>query len=80
VRQSVDADGHLLGDAVTNCGVRVVEGQHRTYITDFIRDARAGGCSVGIPPANLGFRLVREDTPAIARIVARLLNQLRRVA
>jgi formylglycine-generating enzyme required for sulfatase activity len=80
VRQSVDADGHLLGDAVTNCGVRVVEGQHRTYVTDFIRDARAGGCSVGIPPANLGFRLVREDTPTIARIVARLLNQLRRVA
>jgi formylglycine-generating enzyme required for sulfatase activity len=80
VRQSVDADGHLLGDAVTNCGVRVVEGQHRTYITDFIRDARAGGCSVGKPPANLGFRLVREDTPTIARIVARLLNQLRRVA
>ena len=42
-----------------NCGVRVVEGQHRTYVTDFIRDARAGGCAVGTPPANLGFRLVR---------------------
>ncbi len=41
----------------TNCGVRVVEGRHRTYVTDFIRDARA----VGKPPANLGFRLVRED-------------------
>src|SRR5438046_3149172 len=26
-----------------NCGVRVVEGRHRTYVTDFIRDARAGG-------------------------------------
>ena len=24
-----------------NCGVRVVEGRHRTYVTDFIRDARA---------------------------------------
>jgi hypothetical protein len=42
-----------------NCGVRVVEGQHRTYVTDFIRDALAGGCAVGTPPANLGFRLVR---------------------
>jgi formylglycine-generating enzyme required for sulfatase activity len=45
-----------------NCGVRVVEGQHRAYVTDFIRDARAGGCAVGIPPDNLGFRLVREHT------------------
>jgi formylglycine-generating enzyme required for sulfatase activity len=45
----------------TNCGVRVVEGRHRTYVTDFIRDARSGGCAVGKPPANLGFRLVRGD-------------------
>jgi formylglycine-generating enzyme required for sulfatase activity len=80
VRQSVDADGRLLDDPVTNCGVRVVEGQHRTYITDFIRDARAGGCSVGVPPANLGFRLVREDTPTIARVIARLVGHLRRIA
>jgi formylglycine-generating enzyme required for sulfatase activity len=42
-----------------NCGVRVVERRHRTYVTDFIRDARSGGCAVGKPPANLGFRLVR---------------------
>ena len=46
--------------ATVNCGVRVVEGQHRSYVTDFIRDARAGGCAAGIPPSNLGFRLVRE--------------------
>ena len=31
------------------------------YISDFIRDARGGGCSVGTPPAYLGFRLVRDD-------------------
>lgn len=43
-----------------NCGVRVVEGRHRTYVTDFVRDARAGGCAVGTPPANLGFRLVQD--------------------
>ena len=43
-----------------NCGVRVLEGQYRAYVTDFIRDARAGGCAVGIPPDNLGFRLMRE--------------------
>lgn len=45
---------------VINCGVRVVAGQHRAYVTDFIRDAKGGGCTGGKPPANLGFRLVRE--------------------
>ena len=48
--------------ATVNCGVRVAEGVHRAYVTDFIRDARAGGCAQGVPPANLGFRLVREET------------------
>ena len=48
------------GATTVNCGVRVVEGQHRAYVTDFVRDARAGGCAAGIPPSNLGFRLVRE--------------------
>ena len=33
-------------------------------MTDFVRDARGGGCAVGKPPNNLGFRLVRE---ALAR-------------
>jgi hypothetical protein len=47
-----------------NGGVRVVEGQHRTYVADFIRDARAGGCAVGTPPANLGFRLVPDGGAA----------------
>jgi formylglycine-generating enzyme required for sulfatase activity len=60
VRQTIDASDKPVGEPLENCGVRVVEGRHRTYITDFIRDARAGGCSVGVPPANLGFRLVRE--------------------
>ena len=45
--------------AIANCGVRVVEGRHRTYMSDFIRDPRTGGCAVGKPPLNLGFRLVR---------------------
>ena len=57
----------------TNCGVRVVAGAHRTYMTDFIRDPRTGGCAAGVPPANLGFRLVVEDQkpPALNRIVER---------
>jgi hypothetical protein len=41
----------------------VVEGRHRAYVTNFVRDARAGGCAVGVPPANLGFRLVRSVAP-----------------
>jgi formylglycine-generating enzyme required for sulfatase activity len=47
------------GLATVNCGVRVVAGRHRSYMTDFIRDPRSGGCAVGVPPAYLGFRLVR---------------------
>jgi hypothetical protein len=27
----------------------------------FVKDAKGGGCSVGTPPDNLGFRLVRDD-------------------
>jgi formylglycine-generating enzyme required for sulfatase activity len=63
VRQKIDASDAAIDRPVENCGVRVVEGQHRTYVTNFIRDARAGGCAVGVPPANLGFRLVRDDGP-----------------
>jgi formylglycine-generating enzyme required for sulfatase activity len=54
-------DGGSAQVVTTNCGVRVVEGRHRTYVTDFIRDARGGGCAFGAPPSNLGFRLVREE-------------------
>jgi formylglycine-generating enzyme required for sulfatase activity len=45
---------------IVNCGVRIIEGQHRAYITNCIRDARGGGCSVGAPPDHLGFRLVKD--------------------
>lgn len=44
-----------------NCGVRVAEGSHRALMIAFFRDPKAGACSIGIPPANLGIRLVRED-------------------
>ena len=60
-RSAIDAAGEAA--TVAYCGIRVVEGRHRTYISDFVRDARAGGCSVGTPPSNLGFRLVRDDDP-----------------
>lgn len=45
------------------CGVKVLEGRHRTLLSDFVRDAKAGGCSTGVPPDNLGFRLVRDRGP-----------------
>jgi formylglycine-generating enzyme required for sulfatase activity len=48
------------GRVTVNCGIRVVAGRHRSYMTDFVRDPRSGGCAVGVPPANLGFRLVRD--------------------
>jgi len=61
----------------TNCGVRVVQGAHRTYMTDFIRDPRTGGCAAGVPPANLGFRLVVEDRnwQALQKIIVATFSQ-----
>ncbi|HYW58956.1 MAG TPA: SUMF1/EgtB/PvdO family nonheme iron enzyme [Xanthobacteraceae bacterium] len=74
-RGVLDAAGQPHGPATMNCGVRVVEGRHRTYVTDFIRDTRAGGCAAGTPPTHLGFRLVREDDmPAVA---ARVFDRIR---
>jgi formylglycine-generating enzyme required for sulfatase activity len=67
VRTVLDDSG-LVISTNSNCGVRVAEGQHRAYVTDFIRDARAGGCAAGVPPANLGFRLVREQLPLMSRL------------
>lgn len=70
VRSRIDEAGKA-GRPTVNCGVRVAEGAHRAYVTDFIRDARAGGCAQGVPPANLGFRLVREEPSWVASISAR---------
>jgi formylglycine-generating enzyme required for sulfatase activity len=66
VRTRLDGNGQAISKN-SNCGVRVAEGQHRTYITDFIRDARAGGCAAGVPPDHLGFRLVRERNSWISQ-------------
>jgi len=60
LRMTIDPAG-AVRVTNTNCGVRVVQGAHRTYMTDFIRDPRTGGCAAGVPPANLGFRLVVEN-------------------
>jgi len=58
-RNTVDRSGAAVVTGV-NCGVRIAEGRHRAYVTDFIRDPRSGGCTVGTPPSNLGFRLVAD--------------------
>ena len=58
-RTRLDAANHVLS-VVESCGVRILEGRHRTAMSTFVRDGRSGGCSVGAPPDNLGFRLVKE--------------------
>jgi formylglycine-generating enzyme required for sulfatase activity len=80
VRQSLDDDNRPVGTATVNCGVRVVQGAHRTYASNFIRDARGGGCSVGAPPDNLGFRLVREEGSWLSRMVRRIPTPFGRAA
>jgi formylglycine-generating enzyme required for sulfatase activity len=42
------------------CMTRVVGGEHRAEVPDFVADTYQGGCSALKPAANLGFRLVLE--------------------
>lgn len=71
--QGDNKNGLALGSE--NCGVRVLGGRHISYITDFVRDPKSGACSVGIPPSNLGFRLVL-DTGKQPSTVSRLRDRL----
>jgi formylglycine-generating enzyme required for sulfatase activity len=59
-RARVTESGTTAGERAEHCGVRVVEGRHRAYVIFFVKDAKGGGCMVGIPPLNLGFRLVHD--------------------
>ena len=59
IAAKVNAAGTVL-ESQDYCGVRVVEGRHRTFLVDFIRNPRSGGCSAGLPPDFVGFRLVRD--------------------
>jgi formylglycine-generating enzyme required for sulfatase activity len=67
VRFTLAADRVTELSRVENCGVHVVEGRHRAYMSNFIQDARSGGCAYGTPPDKLGFRLVRERAAAQPR-------------
>lgn len=58
-RVDTDATGAITAtDEI--CGIYIAEGLHRAALTLFVRDPKTGGCSVGSPPDNMGFRLVRE--------------------
>lgn len=59
----VSDDGQSVISTSNYCGVRAAQGKHRAFIIEFVRDAKGGGCAVGIPPDNLGFRLVRANKP-----------------
>jgi formylglycine-generating enzyme required for sulfatase activity len=58
-RTRLDATGAAIS-RVDSCGVRILEGRHRMPMNVFVEDARGGGCSMGVPPDNMGFRLVRD--------------------
>lgn len=58
-RVNFGKDGIITSEA-SACGIYVTEGKHRAPMSSFIRDPKSGGCSVGTPPDNLGFRLVRD--------------------
>jgi formylglycine-generating enzyme required for sulfatase activity len=75
VRASLNADG-TIEESTENCGVRVVGGRHRGYMSHFIRDGKSGGCAAGMAPHNLGIRLIREQ----ASLVARFRNLLNKAA
>lgn len=76
IRVSLDEGREQITN--TNCGVRVVEGAHRAYMTDFIRDPKSGGCAAGVPPTNLGFRLVVEGSGTVLADSIRKAVMLRR--
>ena len=73
-RVTTDSNTGTVESVVDNCGVHVLEGRHRAYMSNFVRDGKSGGCAVGTPPENLGFRLVRDDVSTIARATSWIRN------
>lgn len=61
INAQMDEAGETVINSSTYCGVRVAQGRHRAFIIEFVRDAKVGGCAVGLPPDYLGFRLVRDS-------------------
>ena len=73
-RVTLAGDRETVLTTTENCGVHVLEGRHRAYMSNFVRDGKSGGCAVGTPPENLGFRLIKDETPLLSfRRVQKLL-------
>lgn len=61
-RKVILGTGTAGAEASESCGIYIASGKHRSPLSSFIRDPKSGGCSVGTPPDNVGFRLVRDDS------------------
>ena len=70
-RVTLDRTGSITSDT-SSCGIYIATGKHRAALSSFIRKPKGGGCAVGAPPDNVGFRLVKNT-----RWYARLLQALR---
>ncbi|WP_454747615.1 SUMF1/EgtB/PvdO family nonheme iron enzyme [Ciceribacter selenitireducens] len=55
-------EGASAASTSESCGIYIASGKHRSPLSAFIRDPKSGGCSVGTPPDNVGFRLIRDDS------------------
>ncbi|MGB3814590.1 MAG: formylglycine-generating enzyme family protein [Shinella sp.] len=69
-RVNLDKAGRVVNDA-SSCGIYVASGKHRAAMSSFVRNPKGGGCAVGVPPDNVGFRLVK-DTRWYAPLLAAL--------
>lgn len=72
-RVNLDRTGEVLNDT-SSCGVYVASGKHRAAMSSFVRNPKGGGCAVGVPPDNVGFRLVKDTrwyAPLLAAFRAR---------
>jgi|GEM_PF-2047512 len=47
-----------------SCGIRILRGEHRSYMPNFLREIGTGGCAVKPLPGNFGFRVVSPVLPA----------------
>lgn len=72
-RIALDGAGRT-GTDTSSCGVQLVAGQHRAAMVFFVRNPKGGGCAVGTPPDNLGFRLVK-DTRWYASLIKALRDR-----
>ena len=51
----------FIGSDAGYCPAYVVEGEHESLMSVFVRNPAAGGCATGTPPTYLGFRLVSSN-------------------